>query len=207
MRWNGAGKDQLDQAEQAKRNAIALDPELALAYYADGLIHRARGEHHAAFEAFRHAVKLNPNFARADAQEGDELVNIGRPLEAPALVDAAISLSPLDPSLGQFYWIKGRAHFFAGDYQDAITWLQKSVEVRSNLWYNRLYLVSAYELSGDAEQAKRVLRDFYSRTEFKGYTLSRVETAERANPNDDPVVVGGRQKFRSALLAAGLPQR
>jgi len=206
-RWNGVGKDQLDQAEEAVRKAVAIDPDLALAHYADGLILRARGEHHAALEAFRLALRLNANFARAYAQEGNELVNVGRPAEAPPLVEMAIRLSPLDPSLGQFYWILGRAHFFAGDYHSAAGWLQKSIEVRPNLWYNRLYLVSAYELSGHADLANKVLREFNEQTEFKGYTLVRVDSSEKANPNDNAVVAAGRQKFRAGLLAAGMAER
>jgi adenylate cyclase len=206
-RWNGAGKDQLDRAEDAVRKAVAVDPDLALARYADGLIRRARGEHHAALEALRLATQLNPNFARAYAQEADELVNVGRPAEARPLVETAIRLSPFDPSLGQFYWILGRASFYAEDYQEAINWLQKSVAVRPNLWYNRLFLVSAYELSGDTNQAKRVLSEFSGRAEFKGYTLARVASAEKANPTDNSVVVTGRQKFHEGLLAAGMAER
>jgi adenylate cyclase len=206
-RWNGAGTDQLDQAEDAVRRALAIDPDLALAHYGDGLIRRTRGKHHAALEAFRLAVKLNPNFARAYAQEGNELVYVGRPAEAAPLVEKAIRLSPLDPSLGQFYWILGRAHFIAGNYRDAIGWLQKSVEVRPNIWYNRLYLVSAYALSGDTDQAKQTLHEFNSDTQFSGYTLARVDSSEKATPNDNAVVVAGRQKFREGLRAAGMAER
>jgi adenylate cyclase len=115
--WNGTGKDQLNQAETAVRHALAIDSDIALAHYADGFIHRARGEHQAALEAFNRASELNRNFARAYAQKGNELINVGRPKEAAPLVERAIKLSPRDPSLGIFYWIIGKANFFSGSYQ------------------------------------------------------------------------------------------
>jgi hypothetical protein len=52
----------------------------------------------------------------------------------------------------------GRAYFYAGKYGDAIPWLQQSVEGRGNLWYHRLYLVSADTLAGDRDAAAEVLR-------------------------------------------------
>jgi TolB-like protein/class 3 adenylate cyclase/Tfp pilus assembly protein PilF len=204
--WNGAGTEQLDQADDAVRKAVAIDPGLALAHYADGLIRRARDDHHAALEAFRLAIKLNHNFARAYAQEGNELINLGRPAEAPPLVAMAMRLNPLDPSIGQSYWILGRADFFAGDYREAIGWLQKSVEIRPNVSYNWLYLISAHALAGDPGRARKVLGEFYARDEFKGYTLSRVESSERTTPNDNAVVVAGRQQFHEGLRAAGMAE-
>ena len=62
---------------------------------------------------------------------------VGRPKEAPSLVLKAIGLSPRDPVLGVFYWIIGRAYFVMGDYDNAIVWLRKSVELIPRLWYSR----------------------------------------------------------------------
>jgi adenylate cyclase len=141
-RWNGADAAVLDQAELAAQQALKIDPSLAFAHFANGFVHQAKGEHLEALECFDRAIEYDPNFARAYAYKGAQLVNVGRLEEAPSLVMKAIELSPNDPSLGVFYWIIGRSYFFAGRYSDAIPWLQKSIEVRPNLWYNRLYLVS-----------------------------------------------------------------
>lgn len=204
-RWNGAGKDQLDQAEEAVRNALAIDPDLALARFVKGFVYRARGENAAALDAFGQALELDPNFTRAYAQKANELINVGRPTEAPPLVMKAIALSPLDPSLGVFYWIIGRAYFFAGHYVDAIDWLQKSVEARPNLWYNRLYLVAAFALSQRGADARTALSEFDNR--FPGYTVARVISHEQDIPNNNPVVVAGLEEFHRGLRAAGMVQR
>lgn len=206
-RWNDTGKDQLEEAATAVERALAIDQTLALAHFANGLVQRAKGEHQAALDAFSQALKLNPSFARAYAQGAAQLVNVGRPKEAPPLVEKAIKLSPRDPSLGVFYWIIGRAEFFSADYHNAIASLEKSVGLRQNLWYNRLYLVSAYALVGNQDQASRVLSEFNSHPQFHGYTLERVDLSEGANPNENPVVVAGRQKFHEGLLKAGMAER
>jgi tetratricopeptide (TPR) repeat protein len=205
-RWNNAGKDQLAEAEHAVARALAVDPYFSLAHFANGFIHRAKGENAAALDAFAHAVKLNQNFARGYVQEADELINAGRPAEAPPLVRKAIVLSPRDPSLGVFYWNLGRASFFSNRYHDAIPWLRKAVELRPNLWHNWLYLVSAYALLGEEGEARNVLAEFNGHALYRDrkFTLAIVEDYERANPSENPVIIEGRKKFHEGLLKAGM---
>jgi tetratricopeptide (TPR) repeat protein len=118
-RWNEAnnadpapGRQLLADAKEALGQALGLDADLDIANYANGLVHRADGNHHASLMAFSRVIEINQYFARAYAQKGAQLVNLGRPEDAPALVRKAISLSPVDPSLGVFYWIIARAFFF-----------------------------------------------------------------------------------------------
>ena len=155
-------------------------------------------------EAFSRALELNPNLPRALAEKGNELTLLGRPGGSAAIGRAGNKLSPRDPSLGGFYWIIGRAHFFAGDYGDAVPWLRKAVALRPNDWFNQLYLVSAYALDHQQDEAKKVLQEFNNNSQFAGYTLERVNASEKTNPDDNPVVVSARQKFREGLQIAGM---
>lgn len=205
--WNNVGKEDLRQADDAVAKAIAIDPGIAQAYYAQGLLRRTRGEHARALEAFTRAVELNPNMPRALAEKANELTLLGRPGEVPSLVEKAIKLSPRDPALGGFYWIIGRAYFFAGDYRDAIPWLRKAVAIRPNTWYNWLYLVSAYEFDHQQDEAKQALREFNNIQQFAGYTIERVIKIEQKNPDDNAVVVSARQKMHEGLQLAGMPAR
>lgn len=201
-RWNDAGPAELATAETAVQQALAINPQLALAHYAQGFIDRTRGRHEAALAAFTEALKYNPGFARGYAQKGAELLYLGRPDEAISDVEKAIALSPRSASRGMFYWILGRARFFMGQYAEAIPWLQRSVRLWPNLWYNRLYLVSAYSLLGKRAAARRVLHAFDQ--QFPGYTLAQVVTDERTNPNTHRFVVAGRRQFHEGLRRAGL---
>jgi adenylate cyclase len=203
-RWNNVGKEALEQAEEAIAKAVAINPNVAQAYYTQGLIRRAKGDQLGALEALSRAVEVNPNLPRALAEKANQLTSLGRPAEAPQLVEKAIKLSPRDPALGGFYWIIGRAHFVSGDYSNAIVWLQKSVALRPNDWYNRLYLVSAYALDRQKDEAKKVLREFNDNPRFSGYTLQRVAEEMKVLPNDNPLIVSARQKVHEGLQIAGM---
>jgi len=112
--------DLLRQAREAVQKALRIDPSIAMAHQADGLVRRAQGNQEGALDAFDRAIQLDPNFARAYAQKANQLVMVGRTKEAPPLVLKAIALSPRDPVVGVFYWILGRAYFVLQKYDDAI---------------------------------------------------------------------------------------
>jgi len=207
VNWNNTSKQELREAEAAVQKALTIDPNHALAHVAHGLIEGAHGRHHSALEAFSRAIDLDRNFALAYAHKGNELTFVGRPQEAPALVEQAIRLSPYDPSIAIFHWIIGRAHFFTGHYEEAIQWFRKSIEARPNLWFSWLYLVSAYALADMLDEAIRGLDEFNRRFPAPAWTLTVVEDRESANPNNHPAVVAARGKFHEGLLRAGMPER
>lgn len=205
-KWNDTGEPELREAEAAVQKALLFDPTHALAHVVHGLIARARGEHHTALEAFSRAIELDRNFAFAYAHKGNELILLGRPAEAPPLAEQAMALSPHDPSIGMFHWIIGRACFFLGEHDRAIVWLRRSIETRPNLWFNRLYLVSACALADLPGEAARALSEFTRFFPEPVYTLAVVREHERATPNDNPIVVAGRAKFHAGLLRAGMAE-
>ncbi len=201
-RWNEAGPAEVEKAEAAVLQALGSNPSHALAHYAKGFVHRTKGEHEAALASFSETLKYAPDFARAHAQRGAQLLYVGRPEEAVAEVERALELSPRSAQRGMFYWIIGRARFFMGQYAEAIPWLRRSIKLWPHLWYNRLYLASAYALSGKKAAAARALREFEQ--QFPGYTLARVTEHEGTNPNDNPFVVAGRDRFHEGLRLAGM---
>lgn len=208
--WNEAkqgvegGKDLLRRAESALQQALKIDPSLALAHYADGFIRRAKGDHAGSLDAFDRVLQLDPNFARGYAQKANQLVMLGRPKEAPPLVMKAISLSPRDPYLGMFYWVIGRAYFVTNDYEDAIVWLRKSVQMSPDRWYSRAYLLSAYKLADRNEEAKIALSEFNA--SFGDYTVQRIrDLYEKERNRPDPGIQASIQALYRGLKSAGLP--
>jgi tetratricopeptide (TPR) repeat protein len=202
-RWNDAEPAWLERAEAAIEVALhPQNPRLFLAHYAKGFLHRSRGQHQAGLDAFDEAIKLAPDFARVYAQKGEQYVYLGEPEKGIVEVEKAIKISPKSSVRGYFYWVIGRARFFMGQDAAAIPQLQASVRAWSNVWYNRLYLVSAHAHSGKVAAAKRVLRAFDG--QFGGYTLARVIENERACPDEHPFVVAGRERFHEGLRRAGL---
>ena len=201
-----AGKDLLRRAEKALAEALKIDPTVAAAHLADGFIRRAKGDPQGALDAFDRAVQLDRNSARANAQKANQLVMVGRPKEAPPLVLKAIALSPGDPYVGTFYWVIGRAYFVMQDYDDAIVWLRRAVEVRPNVWYNRAYLLAAYAHLGRHEQpeGRTALSDYNGG--FSGYTVQRIrDLYEKELPHTDPLMQASIQALYDGLQKAGIP--
>jgi adenylate cyclase len=152
--WNSAGMAEVNRAEHAADKAISLDPNVAVAHYARGFVRRVRADHKAALAAFEEAIRLDPNFARAYAQLANELVFLGRAKDAIPMAEEAARLSPKDPSIGVFRWVKGRAYFSLGDYPNAIKWLDESVNLRPNLWFSQAWLTAAYALNNQDSEAR-----------------------------------------------------
>ena len=202
--WNGAGSAERDEAEKAAKEALAIDDKLALAHYANGFVQRAMGNHKGAKAAFEVTTTLDSSFFRAYAQQANECITLGEPDKALLLVQKAIDNSPHDASLGMFYWIKGRAYFFLGNYSDAVPWLKKSIEERPTVWYNRLYLVSAYAQTGNAADLRKRKTRFPLSLEIRpAYDYGR-NYKEAANPGGDGQVDDGRARFHDGLRKAGM---
>ena len=203
-----AAKELVGRAENALREALKIDPSVAMAHYAEGLIRRAKGDHQVALDAFDRAVQLDPNFARAHAQKANQLVMIGRPREAPPLALKAINLSPRDPFVGGFYWVIGRAYFVMRDYDNAIIWLRKSAEVLPNLWYSRAYLVAAYALTDRHQQPEGTAALTAYRGAFGGYTVDRIRQLYRQElPHPDPGMQASIQQLYNGLRLAGVAEQ
>jgi adenylate cyclase len=195
----------LQDADKAVRKALKIDPSIAMAHQADGLVRRARRDHRGALDAFDRAIQLDPNFARAWAQKANQLVMLGQPEEALPLAFRAITLSPRDPAIAVFYWIVGRAYLVLRKYEDAVVWLRKSVELRSNAWYSQAYLLSAYFLTGRDNEGKAAFHEF--RNKFGEYTVKRIrDVYYKENPQTDPRMQWSIHELSRGLLEAGLPE-
>jgi adenylate cyclase len=202
-RW-GPGRMDLDAAEEEIAGALAINPNLAAAHYAQGFVFRAKGHHEKALASFQRSVAIDPSNARSVAQAGAEHLYLGRATEALSEVRKALELDPNSPARGMFEWIAARALFFGGKYGEAIPWLQRSIKTWSDLWYNRAYEVSAYALIDDINTAKQKLADFIQRFPDLD-TVARIVEAEKTNPNHHPFVVEGRCWFHKGLASAGMP--
>jgi tetratricopeptide (TPR) repeat protein len=75
--WNNIGLKDVDRAEDAYKQALAIDPSNAVAHYAAGFVRRVRGDHAGALYEFEKAIELNSNLHVAYAQKANELVFLG----------------------------------------------------------------------------------------------------------------------------------
>jgi len=204
--WNNAGRAALLEASALTEQLTAAVAPPPLAYYAQGFVQRAHGKHVDARYSFQLARTADPKFARAFAHEGAQQINLGNWDAGQQLVDQAIAMDPASPSIGVFQCMKGRGYFFeavagnAARMTDAITWLERSRASRPDLWYNRAYLIAAYQLSGNKDPTAE-LNAF--KTQYPEITTPQdIHTKfEARNPNGNAAqaVKDGRKAMLTAI--------
>jgi tetratricopeptide (TPR) repeat protein len=157
MVYFDAAPDQakMDEALVAAKQAIKLDDEDANSYFTIGRVYLARREYDLAIDALEHALQLNPCLAVTYCGLGDSLAYEGRLDEAIEQFEIAIRLSPHDPFRWAFYSYRSLAHLFREEFQDAVAWARKSVEIPNAQYWANAHLVAALGHVGDVEQTER----------------------------------------------------
>ena len=147
---------QITKIEKLLATAIRIDPTNARAYTVRGLVYVVTKQSKEAAEAAQNAVRLNPNYAPAYAQLAQDQVT---PAELPlaiADIDQAFKLSPRDPEIGRWRWIKRRTFNYMRRHEDAIRELQAALDSGYSSWNVYTALAVAYAFTGrqsDAEAA------------------------------------------------------
>jgi adenylate cyclase len=143
------------------------------------------------------ALALDPNSAWAWLRSGWSNNHAGKPDKAIEHFQRAMRLSPLDPMRFNALIGIGAAHFYKGQYDAAIGWMEKGLhEKPSAIWLYRL-LTAAYAHAGRLEEAKRAVARF--REAYPGMTVSK---AIDAAPPSSPLI----ERIAEGLRKAGLPE-
>jgi TolB-like protein len=198
----GATAQLQDELERAARRSVSLDPELSVAHLALGCAHMLRGERNEGIAAARHAIELDPSFSRAYRHLGGYLAETGDPEEGIAVLEKAIRLSPRDPWTFEFLRLKGKAHFAARRYEEAIDCVKQSLATGRTLagipWHDlAVYLAHL----GRLEEAAAAYREGESRMSWvpaDGDDLRRIFSWQ------DPDLV---ERYIEGLRMAGMPER
>ncbi len=163
---------QIAEIEELLANAIKIDPTNARAYTVRGAVYNVTRRPKKAAEAAQNAVRLNPNYAPAYAQLAmDQVTPAENPL-AIANIDQAIKLSPRDPEMGRWHWIKGKTFNVTGRYEDAIREEQAALDSGYSSWPVYAHLAVAYTFLGRQSEAEaavthhRVAREGLTRTHY-----------------------------------------
>ena len=130
---------------------------LAVAFYARGSAHQAKGQHDPAIVDYDQAIKLNPNFGAAFYNRGTAYASKDHYDRALQDYDKVITLKPGEP-MG--YIQRGRAYKSLKRYDAALADFQKAVQINPNFY-------RAYDNRGDAYVSKGSLDEAiadYSKT-------------------------------------------
>ena len=146
------------EARRLAQRAVELGKDDAIALSAGGfaLAVAIREPNRAAIFIDR-AVALNPNLAMAWFANGWVRTYVGEPDLAIQHMARAMRLSPFDPRLYSMQTAIGYAHFYAGRYEEALSWSEKAVRAQPN-WLPGIKLMAAsYALGGRLAEAQKAM--------------------------------------------------
>jgi TolB-like protein/Flp pilus assembly protein TadD len=149
-------KDVMPRAKRALERALEIDVDLGEAYTSRGC---ARSVYDWAWSDaecdFRRAIDLNPSYPTAHHWYAiNHLVPLGRFAEAGDALRRALDLDPLALAIKTSVGMKS---YFAGQYDDAVRELSKTIELDESFGMARFFLGATYtELRGYAEALKEL---------------------------------------------------
>lgn len=149
----------LDEALDLARTATRLDDQEAVARFALGRAHLARGEYDRSIMELEQAIELNPGLAQAHCGLGDSLAYKGNAADAIPQFEEAVRLSPHDPHRWAFSMYGSLAHIFSGDYEKAAEWALAAVRVPNSHFWSNAALVSALGHLGRSNEASEALKE------------------------------------------------
>jgi tetratricopeptide (TPR) repeat protein len=142
-------------AAVAVEKALALDPDLAQAHHARGVILWTPGNrfpHEQTIRSFRRALELDPSLHETHHRLGMVYTHLGLFDEAWSEIEQAVSLNPAN-TLARFRF--GMIHMYRGEYEEALAVLQgippeATPQVEANL-------AVAYYRLGRIEKARAIV--------------------------------------------------
>ncbi|HET7850183.1 MAG TPA: winged helix-turn-helix domain-containing tetratricopeptide repeat protein [Pseudolabrys sp.] len=146
-------------AERAALAAIRSDSEDAWAHLALGHVYLMARRFDDSLAEYETALRLNPNFAMAQAYCGLCLSYNSRWQEADEAARRAIRLSPRDPLHAIYCGIASYARFVGRDYAEAIKLAREAIRQRSDFVGAHRVLTAAAAMAGEMESAKLALQD------------------------------------------------
>jgi adenylate cyclase len=163
LQWTESPERSLGELVRAAEETVTLNADRAETQLVFGMACFYTGQLHKAITAFERAVELDPSDAAAHALLGAALSNSGRPDEAIASTEKAMRLSPHDPVMWMFLSVMGVAHFVAERYEEAVRWLQRSLQRRPDWPTSHRFLAASYAHLGRFEEARAAFKEMQRR--------------------------------------------
>jgi TolB-like protein/DNA-binding winged helix-turn-helix (wHTH) protein/class 3 adenylate cyclase len=188
----------LEAGLRLARSALALDDRDCMCHFVHGRALCLLRRNDEATAALDLAMELNPSFAQAYFAQGFNALWSGRPLEAEALLDRAIMLSPRDGHVWSFHHVRAWARFSLGELEAAARFARQAT-LQPNVTYRAFAtLTASLGLLGNLAEAQRVAVDLLERKPEYSGDFARQEFFFCG---DDDFI----ERFVGGLRAAGIP--
>ena len=144
----------LSRMRPAAVKALELDPLLAEAHAAMGLLHSRERDWENAQKSFQRAIELNPTLTRTYTNYvTSTLIPLGRVDEAARLLEEALRADPLSLDVRREL---AMVQIIAGRYEEAIANLQRVRAVDPDFPFADLFLARALTFAGRLPEALRL---------------------------------------------------
>ena len=178
----------LPEAEEAAQNALRLDPDLASAHSALGLVHAFELKLSNSLSEYQRAIELNPGDANAHHWYALALAETGQSEQSIAEIKLAVELDPRSLIINSnVAWCL----YLAGKYDEAIAQAQKAILMDPSFAVAHGYLGQAYLEKGRYDEAFSELK--------KAIELSGGETSYEAELANAYAVAGKKEDARHLL--------
>jgi adenylate cyclase len=198
LQWTDSPSQSIHELEQAARKSVALDGTDPLGQLALGRWYFVTGQRDKVLPCFELAVKLNPSLAYGYFILGLYLARAGKPEEGIAKIEKGMRLSPRDPRLWMALLYLAQAHLAAGQYEQAVEWVQKSLQQAPDYPASHRILAVGYAHCGELDKAANSLAEALRLQ--PGFTVARLK---EAMPSADPKFT---ECLADGLRKAGLPE-
>jgi TolB-like protein len=161
-----------EAAMEKAQKAIDLDPDDPFAYAILGLVIYVKHPERA-IRALERSLELNPSSALTHSALATAFANIGRFDDSFMHHDMALRLGQRDPTLPQIMARRGASHYWAGEHEEAIEWMNQVVShPNAQLWLYYALMAAPFVQLGRIDEARVAARQVQEL--HPGITLKKV---------------------------------
>ena len=188
-------------AEVALIKVLSSAPRHALAHAYLALVYMFTNRAAQGIAECEQALALNPNLAAAHGWIGFAKLLSGRAEETEAHVNEALRLSPRDERA--YLWIAyvGGAKLSLSADEEAVRWLQRSIDANRNMSVTHLFLASAFAHLGRLADARSAVQAGLALA--PGYTITHFR---RMVESDNQVFLKQHERICEGMRLAGVPE-
>jgi TolB-like protein/Tfp pilus assembly protein PilF len=167
-----APQEAYSKSESAARKALELDPSMAEAHAALGVVKRDyEWDWSGSEQQFQRAIELNPGCVEAYHWRGSLLGMQHRHAEALKDKEKALSMDPLSAI---FRTDVGRMHYFTRQYDQALEHYQAALDIDPHFFFAHILLAQAYLQKGMFKPALSALKTAARLTNDSTFALARL---------------------------------
>ena len=193
--------ERLRSAEAYVDKALKLRPDSAIAHNALGALRMCSNRATQGVAECERALAINRNLAGAHGLIGLAKTLVGRNEETEAHILEALRISPRDSNAWSWMLFVGLANFHLGRNEEALTWLNRSLELNQNSPATRFCLATTLAHLERVEEAREAARACLKIN--PNFTVARFRSQTHS---DHPVYLTGRERMYEGLRKAGIPE-